>query len=86
MVRDWRVRQVRLGTRKLHRVLREPLVQADIELGRDAMFDVLRNAGMPVPQRRAYHKTNDSHHRFRRNPNLLKVGEQQLCAKASEQV
>ena len=86
LVRDWRVRQPRLGTRKLHHVLREPLAQAGIELGRDAMFDVLRNAGMLVPQRRAYHKTTDSHHRFRRHPNLLKAGEQQLCATASEQV
>lgn len=74
LVRDWRVRQPRLGTRKLHHVLREPLAQAGIELGRDAMFDVLRNADMLVPQRRAYHKTTDSHHRFRRHPNLLKAG------------
>ena len=86
LVRDWRVRQPRLGTRKLHHVLREPLERAGIELGRDAMFDVLRNAGMLVPQRRAYHKTTDSHHWFRRHPNLLKAGEQQLCATASEQV
>ena len=86
LVRDWRVRQPWLGTRKLHHVLREPLAQAGIELGRDAMFDVLRNAGMLVPQRRAYHKTTDSHHRFRRHPNLLKAGEQQLRATASEQV
>lgn len=86
LVRDWRVRQPRLGTRKLHHVLREPLERAGIELGRDAMFDVLRNAGMLVPQRRAYHKTTDSHHRFHRHPNLLKAGAKQLCATASEQV
>lgn len=47
---------------------------------------MLRNAGMLVPQRRAYHKTTDSHHRFRRHPNLLKEGEQQVRANASEQV
>ena len=41
---------------------------------------------MLVPQRRAYHKTTDSHHRFRRHPNLLKAGEQQICATGSEQV
>jgi putative transposase len=86
LVRDWRVRQPRLGTRKLHHVLREPLAQAGIELGRDAMFEVLRNAGMLVPQRRAYHKTTDSHHRFGRHPNLLKAGDQQICATGSEQV
>ena len=86
LVRDRRLRQPRLGTRKLHHLLRAPLAQAGIELGRDALFDVLRNAGMLVPQRRAYHKTTDSRHRFRRHPNLLKVGEQQVRANASEQV
>jgi len=86
MVRDRRLRQPRLGTRKLHHVLREPLAQAGIGLGRDALFDVLRNAGMLVAQRRAYHKTTDSHHRFRRHPNLLKAGEHQVRATACEQV
>jgi putative transposase len=86
LVRDRRLRQPRLGTRKLHHVLREPLAQAGIGLGRDALFDVLRNARMLVPMRRAYHKTTDSHHRFRRHPNLLKAGEQQVRATASEQV
>ena len=41
---------------------------------------------MLVPVRRAYHKTTDSHHRFRRHPNLLKAGDQQVRARASEQV
>lgn len=86
LVRDRRVRQPRLGTRKLHALLREPLAQEGIQMGRDAMFDVLRNARMLVPPRRAYHKTTDSHHRFRRHPNLLKAGEHQVQASASEQV
>ncbi len=86
LVRDRRVRQPRLGTRKLHHVLREPLARSGIELGRDALFDVLRNARLLVPPKRAYHKTTDSHHRFRRHPNLLKAGEQQVSATASEQV
>ena len=86
LVRERRLRQPRMGTRKLHHVLREPLTQAGIGLGRDALFDVLRNAGMLVPPRRAYHKTTDSHHRFRRHANLLKAGEQQVHATAAEQV
>jgi len=86
LVHDRRVRQPRLGTRKLHHLLRQPLGQAGIRLGRDALFDVLRNARMPVPVWRAYHKTTDSHHRFRRYPNLLKAGDQPVCARASEQV
>lgn len=67
-------------------MLREPLAHSGIELGRDALFDVLRNARLLVAPRRAYHKTTDSHHRFRRHPNLLKAGEHQVRATASEQV
>ena len=86
LVRDRRVRQPRLGTRKLHYLLREPLEQSGIKLGRDRLFDVLRNAKLLVPPKRAYHKTTDSHHRFRRHPNLLKPGAEQVRATASEQL
>jgi len=86
LVHEQRMRQPRIGTRKLHHLLREPLQRQGIALGRDAMFDVLRNARLLVAPRRAYHKTTDSHHRFRRHPNLLKDGPQQVCASASEQV
>jgi len=49
LVRDRRIRQPRLGTRKLHHVMREQLAHQGIGLGRDALFDVLRNARMLVP-------------------------------------
>lgn len=86
LVKDVRMRQPRVGTRKLHQMLRVPLQREGLELGRDAMFDVLRNARMLVPTKRAYHKTTDSHHRFRRHPNLLKPGPEQIRATGSEQV
>jgi putative transposase len=86
LVRGRRVRQPRLGTRKLHHLLRQPLHEAGIRIGRDALFDVLRQQHLLVAPRRAYHKTTDSHHRFRRHPNLLKAGERQVSATASEQV
>jgi len=86
LVKDKRMRQPRLGTRKLHHLLREPLQEAGVKLGRDALFDVLRNARMLVPNRRAYHKTTDSHHRFRRHPNLVKQGPQQIQVTRSEQL
>ncbi len=86
LVGNERMRQPRVGTRKLQRMLSEPLEQAGIRMGRDALFDVLRNARMLVPPRRAYHKTTHSHHRFRRHPNLLKPGPHQVQAKGSEQV
>jgi putative transposase len=75
----------RLGTRKLH-----DLMQAEPELkrtvGRDRLFDILRNSRQLVPRKRAYHKTTDSHHRFRRHPNRLKPGPDQVTATGAEQV
>ncbi|MBK0014825.1 IS3 family transposase, partial [Stenotrophomonas sp. S41] len=75
LVSDCRARQPRVGTRKLHHLIEPKLQAAGIDLGRDRLFDVLREARLLVPQRRAYHKTTDSHHRFRKHPNLLKPGE-----------
>lgn len=86
LVRAVRLRQPRLGARKLHHLLRAPLKRAGIHLGRDALFDTLRSARLLVPPRRAYHKTTDSHHRFRRHPNLLKAGPHQLQVSRSEQL
>lgn len=86
LVKEQRMRQPRLGTRKLHHLLREPLQRRAMAIGRDAMFDVLRNARMLVPTRRAYHKTTDSHHRLRRHPNLLKAGPDQIEVTRSEQL
>jgi transposase InsO family protein len=86
LVRAQRLRQPRMGTRKLHYLLSPALQAAGIKLGRDALFDRLREAQLLVPPRRAYHKTTNSHHRFRRHPNLLKAGEDQVTATACEQV
>ena len=86
LVRDERRYQPRLGTRKLHHMLKEPLEQAGIKIGRDALFDVLRDARMLVRPRRAYHKTTNSHHHYRRHPNLLKDGPGKVVADGCEQL
>ena len=85
-VQEVRLRQPRLGTRKLHHLLREPWQAQGIALGRDALFGVLGRARLLVPTKRAYHKTTHSHHRFRRHPNLLKHGPQQVTVERPEQV
>jgi putative transposase len=46
-----------LTTRKLHHLLAESPQKAGMALGRDALFDDLRNARMLKALRRAYHKT-----------------------------
>lgn len=86
LVQARRLRQPRLGTRKLHHLMGPALAVEGLSIGRDALFDLLRWNRLLVPTRRAYHKTTDSHHRFRRHPNLLKAGPEQVRAEASEQV
>ena len=85
-VRQLRLRQPRIGVRKLHHLLREPLARAGIKMGRDALFGVLRRARLLVAPRRAYHKTTDSRHHFRRHPNLLRPEAPQVVATGAEQV
>jgi len=86
LVQHQRLRQPRVGTRKLHYLLSAVLHERRIKLGRDGLFDVLRAARLLVPTRRAYHKTTDSHHRFHKHPNLLKAGPQQVIASRPEEV
>lgn len=79
-----RLRQPRIGTRKLHYLLHS---QAQIAppVGRDRLFTLLSEHRMLVPCKRAYHKTTNSHHRFRRHPNLLKKGPDQVIISRPEQ-
>jgi putative transposase len=85
-VMEVRRTQPRLGTRKLQHVLRKPLAEVDVSVGRDALFGILRHARLLVAPRRAYHKTTNSHHRFHRHPNLLKAGPSQRKPEGAEQV
>ena len=48
------------------------LFPGNIKVGRDGLFDILRQERLLVQPQRAYHKTTNSHHRFRRHPNLLR--------------
>lgn len=86
LVRAKRLHQPRLGTRKLHHLIGPALAGQGLGIGRDALFNLLRSACLLAPTQRAYHKTTNSHHRFRRHPNLLKAGPEQVRAEASEQV
>lgn len=74
--------QPRIGTRKLQRLLG----QSGLPVGRDRLFRLLREHRLLVPAKRAYHKTTQSHHRFHKHPNLLKVGDQQVIPQRPEQV
>jgi transposase InsO family protein len=86
LVGEKRRQQPRIGTRKLQYLLQEPLRQAGIKVGRDGLFDILRDARMLVAPRRAYHKTTNSHHHYRRHPNLLKDGPTKVVPDGCEQL
>lgn len=58
----------RLGTRKLHYLLK----QNDVLIGRDYLFDMLRDEGLFVWKRRKYTITTNSKHWLRKYPNLVK--------------
>lgn len=84
-VREERMTQPRVSTRKLHAMHQPEIAHSGASIGRDALFDLLRRARLLVANRRAYHKTTDSHHRFRRHLNLLN-GDQKLIPQRPEEV
>ncbi|MGN5208395.1 IS3 family transposase [Aeromonas veronii] len=84
-VRQVRLRQPRVGTRKLHYLL-QGQDDGGLKVGRDRLFRILAEHRLLVLPRRAYHKTTHSFHRFYRHPNLLKAGPEQVTPVAPEQV
>lgn len=86
LVQEKRLRQPRIGTRKLHYLLKTHFEQAGLKIGRDTLFHILRQAHLLVLPRRSYHKTTLSHHRFYRHPNLLKGEATPYVPSRSEEV
>ena len=72
----------RLGTRKLYYLLKESFVREGIFIGRDRLFDLLREEGLLIVKKKKYTKTTDSKHWMRKYPNLVK----QVQLKRPEQV
>src|ERR1700739_4934104 len=67
-------------------VLDPAFTQASIKIAREGLFNILRQERLLVLPQRAYHKTTNSHHRFRHHPNLLKPGPEPVIATQPEQV
>ena len=61
----------RIGTRKLYFLLKPKLKEQGIKLGRDGLFDYLREHKLLVKPRRSYTKTTYSKHWMKKHPNLL---------------
>lgn len=67
-----RVDLPKLGTRKLHFMLKNPLLKHGIAIGRDYLFDLLCSRGMLIKRRRRRSITTDSNHWMRKYDNLIK--------------
>ena len=73
LVQAQRREQPRIGTRKLHFVLQNQFIAQHIKVGRDRLFEILRDNKMLVRRKKAYTKTTNSFHRFYKYKNLIKA-------------
>lgn len=72
MVKEFRKKQPKVGTRKLMFHLRECLDRNGIKMGRDALFSLLGSRDLLVRRRKRKAVTTDSNHPYRKYPNLIK--------------
>jgi len=71
MVKNLRRFMPRLGTRKLYHLMKPMLCEQGIKLGRDGLFDYLRDADLLVKPKRSHTRTTFSKHWMRKHPNRL---------------
>lgn len=62
----------RVGTRKLHSLIREELRHEGLKCGRDKLFSVLRHYDLLQKPRKRYVQTTYSRHWMRKYPNLVR--------------
>lgn len=72
LVMHIRMQMPRIGTRKLYYLLKEDFNRLGIKIGRDALFDYLRDESMLIKPKKNYTKTTNSKHWLRKHPNLMK--------------
>jgi putative transposase len=61
-----------IGTRKLYEMLQPFLLEHQIKIGRDALFDLLASNCLLVRRKKRKITTTDSYHRFKKYPNLIR--------------
>lgn len=72
LVKGFRKKQPKVGTRKLLIHLQESLESNGIKMGRDALFDLLGREKLLIRRRKKKVVTTDSDHPYRKYPNLIK--------------
>ena len=70
-IRTIRQRHHRIGVRKLQEVLRPFMQEHGIQMGRDALFDLLSIHGLLVRTRKRHIRTTCSSHWLKKYPNLI---------------
>jgi putative transposase len=72
LVKERRKDQTREGCRKLHEALREDFLNNHFKIGRDKLFNILREHHMLVYKKRSGAHTTNSYHHFHKYKNLIK--------------
>lgn len=72
LVKTERTIQARIGTRKLHKELGDTFLWSGLKVGRDRLFDILREHDMLVKRKKVSYKTTNSYHHFYKYSNLVK--------------
>lgn len=72
LVESIRRQMPRIGTRKLYYLLKNELVQLNIKMGRDALFDYLRSENLLIRPKKNYTRTTYSNHWLTKHPNMTK--------------
>ncbi len=72
LVKEERIEQHRVGTRKLYEALQVDFENAGLKVGRDKLFGILREQNMLVKRKKASCRTTDSYHRSHKYKNLVK--------------
>jgi len=72
LVRDIRVDEPRAGTRKLQDRIMPQLEVLGTSIGRDKLFDALREESMLITRKKRYQRTTYSNHQYAVAPNRIK--------------
>lgn len=72
LVNKIRKRMPRIGTRKLYHILRKELQVEQLKVGRDKLFEIMKQNDLLIKKKKRYVQTTDSKHWLKRYPNLIK--------------
>jgi hypothetical protein len=61
-----------MGGRKVYELLQPFLLEHQIKMGRDRLFDILSSNYLLVKRRKKQTITTNSYHRFKKYPNLIR--------------